>query len=528
MTFLCSRRLAAAITGGVCLSVLLPLASAPPAAAATTPLRVFAVGDSYASGEGAIGGGWTNAFCHRSPLAGPEDASVRLGALRPVVFTSLACTGSVTGSGIGAGILPGTAAKSLLGAIGQLAGVGAPGERVDALSLSIGGNDLGFASLVTSCMVPAYDCSTDPAVTGPMAASLASLPARLGAVAAGVQGPGRVVPGDVRNVFVTAYPDPTTALDGARCGIWTAPGFQGLDGVDANEAAFASASVVAPLNAALASMVSSANAAPGFHPVWHLVADIPARFATHGYCTGGGSPAPWQWPNPRYIATPVDSLTSQGDVFGTMHPNDLGQQQIGAALFEAERFLADNLYVSVTAGSTPRLSTPVDLTISARTARGTPAVRASVVIDGQLRGITDQDGRLWLPAMTFSSVGDHTVTVDLDPYPVASRVLRVAGYTYTISSNLRPIPYNKSVALLLTATDDTTGAVVPGTFTITGATAVTLTSGAGASVTVKPRYESYYDPDLGRVVREVICPSLVFTPADTAHYTAGGADLFDC
>jgi PASTA domain len=123
------------------------------AAAAAPALHIVAVGDSYASGEGAIGAGWASATCHRSSLAGPQDAAARLDTLRPTTFTSL------------------------------------------------------------------------------------------------------------------------------------------------------------------------------------------ARFASHGYCTGGGSPVPWAVPNPRFISTPVDSLTSQNDLGGVMHPNDLGQRAIGAALYEATRFL---------------------------------------------------------------------------------------------------------------------------------------------------------------------------------------------
>src|SRR5207302_1837050 len=102
------------------------------------------------------------------------------------------------------------------------------------------------------------------------------------------------------------------------------------------------------LNNNLAGMVARANARPGPHPVFTFVKDgILNRFNTHGYCSGAGSQNPFNWTTPRFISTPVDSVASQGDVFGTMHPNDLGQQAIGSALFDVMKSLAAPLSISV-------------------------------------------------------------------------------------------------------------------------------------------------------------------------------------
>ncbi len=302
----------AAVALSFVLSVVGCALFAPGAAhAAVRPLTIAAVGDSYASGEGAMGGAWLNAACHRSALAAPEDAARRLDSLAG--FSSFACSGATT--------------SSLLGPTGQLAML--PSGPIDALTISIGGNDLGFAGIVTSCMLPS-DCTVlDSTVT----AALAALPGRLAAVLGSV-------PGNVRHVFLTGYPDPTTGVFGTRCGSIWSPGFEGLEGISEAEADWASKRVVARLNATLAAAVAATNAAPGPHPVFHFVAAAP-RFATHGYCTGVGSPAPWALPNPRFISTPLDSLTSQGDVMGTMHPNDLGQRAIGEALADAMQFLRD-------------------------------------------------------------------------------------------------------------------------------------------------------------------------------------------
>ena len=87
--------------------------------------------------------------------------------------------------------------------------------------------------------------------------------------------------------------------------------------------------------AALSAAVAAANAAPGPHPTWHFVSDIPGAFVGHGYCSGVGAPVYSWWAIPRYLNTPVDSVTAQGDIMGTMHPNDLGYSEIGAILARA-------------------------------------------------------------------------------------------------------------------------------------------------------------------------------------------------
>jgi hypothetical protein len=289
----------------------------PPPPRVVHPLKIVAVGDSYASGEGAIdlgGAGWLNAACHRSALAGPRNAALRLNEFQPTSFESFACSGATT--------------SSLLGPDGgQLGRLAPPPAMIDGLTISIGGNDLGFSGIVRTCLVA--DClEQDYAVS----VSLAALPARLAAVLS-------AVPANVRHVFVTEYPDPTTGVFGIRCGSPESPAFHGLESINPVEAAWAAVRVVGRLNATLAAAVDAANAAALPHPAFHFVTGISSRFAGHGYCTGGGSPAPWTWVNPRYIATPVDSFTSQWDPFGTMHPNDLGQQAIGEALAAAMRFL---------------------------------------------------------------------------------------------------------------------------------------------------------------------------------------------
>src|SRR4029079_11138730 len=99
----------------------------------------------------------------------------------------------------------------------------------------------------------------------------------------------------------------------------------------------------------LATAVTAANATPGPHPQFHFVTGISSRYVGHGYCAGV-SLAIWNSVVPRFVNNPGDSLTSQGDILGTMHPNPAGQAPTAAAMFDAMHFLLDPAQVSV---STP-------------------------------------------------------------------------------------------------------------------------------------------------------------------------------
>jgi lysophospholipase L1-like esterase len=506
-----ARRLVKVGIGIIAAAVVLSMFAgylATPGRAAVRPLTVVAVGDSYASGEGAIGSGWLNAACHRSALAGPQDAAARLNALRSTSFTSFACSGAAT--------------SALLGPGGQLSML--PSGRIDALTISIGGNDIGFAGIVTTCVLTPPSIGPDcTAADASVTSSLAALTPRLASVFASV-------PANVTNVFVTEYPDPTTGVLGALCGTIGSPAFQGLEGISAAEATWASTRVVARLNATLSAAVNAANARPGPHPVFHFVTGISSRFASHGYCTGGGSPAPWAWFNPRFISTPVDSLTSQGDIRGTMHPNDLGQQAIGEALAAAMDFLVRPLRVRVTPSAQPTVGSPVGLTIDVSTAHGTPVPGAPVAIDGMPAGRTDQSGRVTVTS-TFTSAGSHTASVDHDPFPQASSGFAVTGNSYRVTANPTPIPVDRAITLSLTA-NDANNQLVAGTFTlVSGSGTSMIQSGASATVNLKMRYEVEWEEGPNgkpRRVRIPVCPEITFQPASNVFDPSDVSHLVNC
>jgi lysophospholipase L1-like esterase len=506
----------------------------PASAIAAQPLNVVAIGDSYASGEGDIGSGWVDSTCQRSAGAAPERAADLLGGIQPVSFTSFACYGSVIESTT---VNP---AQTLLGnggLNGQLYAVD-PGRNtpVDALTISIGGNDINFATIVLACMAPFNSCSTDPTVNTMVTGGLNLLggypsnPGELGDLIKAVN-----ARTDIDNVFLTEYPDPTTGPYGAWCGSGGPyPGFGGLDFVSQADAIWASEHVIQPLNAALQSAVAMATAQRGPRsPVWHYLSGMYNAFYGHGYCTGSSSILLDSSPNataaatPRYVNTLADSEASQGDQNGTMHPNDAGQQAMAEVIYHD--YLSTPLMSATVSASFPPVAGDTSLfTIQARTFAGTPVADASVVVDGNLIGHTGSNGVLDVTGYVFSAAGNHTIVVQAAGYPDAQAVLAVQPRSYSAVSSPSPIPLSSSIpALTLTASDGATGQVVSGTFTLkSGAGTLTLRSGATASnvpVTMgsKTVTITVVGPDgkPHQVTTTVpVCPTLTFQP-DSAAYT---------
>ncbi|WP_020672190.1 SGNH/GDSL hydrolase family protein [Amycolatopsis nigrescens] len=118
-----------------CAAVLCVAALPVPAAAAPAPASYVALGDSYSSGPG---------IPEQRPDSGPCARSTRnypslvAGALAPAEFRDVSCSGAVTGNMTGP---QGTAPP-------QFDALGADTELV---TLGIGGNDAGFASIVFTC-----------------------------------------------------------------------------------------------------------------------------------------------------------------------------------------------------------------------------------------------------------------------------------------------------------------------------------------------------------------------------------------
>jgi lysophospholipase L1-like esterase len=126
------RRLALATT----LATLLTLVGVGQAHAAAGPYT--ALGDSYSSGVGTRTYYSDSGSCYRSPKAYPVQVAARLGA--PLTFA--ACSGARV--------------PDVLNQLGSL------NASTAYVTVSVGGNDAGFADVITQCALPwPWTCTTD-------------------------------------------------------------------------------------------------------------------------------------------------------------------------------------------------------------------------------------------------------------------------------------------------------------------------------------------------------------------------------
>jgi hypothetical protein len=249
----------------------------------------------------------------------PAVAAKLVGDQCPVNFLHIACSGEKISELTGPGGQLDTAAALAAGPI-------------DALIISIGGNDIEFGSIVGACL--AIPCESILLESFPGAAI--DLAPRIAAINTAI----RTLPVPVRHVFVTEYPDPSTTLfppPDNRCGIPFAPNIPlaGFDTLLPSSAEWAADIVIAPLNGALSSGVSSANSASPGGPMWHFVGGISTAFHGHGYCMGLPNillPLPHMLLTNRMINTVADSLATQGDIKGTMHPNADGHRAAASVI----------------------------------------------------------------------------------------------------------------------------------------------------------------------------------------------------
>ncbi len=128
------RTLLAAATAA--LAVALAVGVIPSAQAAAGPYT--ALGDSYSSGVGTRNYYEDSGACHRSPQAYPVIVAQHLGA--PLTFA--ACSGARV--------------PDVLNQLGSLS------ASTAYVSVSVGGNDAGFADVITQCAKPwPYTCTTE-------------------------------------------------------------------------------------------------------------------------------------------------------------------------------------------------------------------------------------------------------------------------------------------------------------------------------------------------------------------------------
>ena len=211
-------------------------------------LIVVALGDSYASGEGNprnvqswLQGSlpfrpyWDNDPCHRSVLGAPAQAALALEKASPrtsVELIDVTCAGATVNAGVlGAQQAVGQATSQVEQAAAVL------GDRTaDAIVLQVGGNDVGFSSVLGACVLntqcplsrapfpplSTYKTLQDgvQAETGKLTAAYARIAACLGGSSC-VLADGRRASG-IRlttgaTVLPVLYPDLTRNANGAPC-----------------------------------------------------------------------------------------------------------------------------------------------------------------------------------------------------------------------------------------------------------------------------------------------------------------------
>jgi hypothetical protein len=301
---------------------------------------IVSLGDSYASGEGVpdVAGEyairfppcraagtfsfrtpcveqvvrpaqWSNAVCHRSSWAGPAQAALAIEQADPhstVTFISLACSGA----SIDKGLLGPHRGQSpqvdqlvrLLCPPGSTCSAADRLRHVDALVISIGGNDLMFSEIITFCATSIFGCTgVHLSAQSPVAAAqqtLAAIGTRYVALFRAINE--RL---SIAQVYLTENADATIGDNGQYCAIGGFP--YGLR-ISSTDVAWLQQNLLAKLNTTERAVARTLG--------WVFIDGIADRFHGHGYCAADA-----------WFVTYPQSWRQQGDDEGTMHPNRQGQ-----------------------------------------------------------------------------------------------------------------------------------------------------------------------------------------------------------
>ena len=249
--------LAAAAVAGAALAVTVPAAAAVPQA--TQPVvRYVALGDSYSAGLGA--GDYSGGSCDRSARA---YSALWADAHDPASYVSQACSGATTSSVI----------SSQLSALST---------STTLVSITVGGNDVGFSSVMETCvLLPTSSCvSAIDTAEGEISADLpGELDSALTAISARAPN---------ARVVVLDYPDLYDLSRSSSC-----VGLSTTDRTDLDQGANE-----------LDGQIQAAAARHG-----DMFADVRPAFAGHEICDSGS------WLN----------SVSWLDLDASYHPNSAGQ-----------------------------------------------------------------------------------------------------------------------------------------------------------------------------------------------------------
>jgi lysophospholipase L1-like esterase len=245
------------------LSGLVTAVAAMPAAEAASVVNYVALGDSYSSGLGAGSYISSSGSCDRSTNAYPEQWAA---AHAPASFVSVACAGATTSDVISSQVSALSASTTLV-------------------SLTIGGNDAGFSSVMETCVLKSTSSCVSAVTTAESFVST-QLPARLTSTLQQVR-----AHAPNAKIVLLGYPELYDLSKSSTC-----IGLSTTDRTDLNKAADA-----------LDSAMSTAATGNG-----DTFADVRGQFAHHEICDGGSS-----WLN----SVNIFSISS------SYHPTAAGQEQ---------------------------------------------------------------------------------------------------------------------------------------------------------------------------------------------------------
>jgi hypothetical protein len=241
---------------------------------------------------------WRDDRCHRSALGGHAQAAEeieRRDRHSSVTFVSLACTGATVAD-----------VRRQLDQIAPLV----RGRGVDAILLSVGVNDVGFAQIITRCVLepqpwePGTDCVRN---TG-FRAKVERLPGNLDQLAAALA---RFAPAEI---YLNEYPAAPFGDDDGSCGLLSSGPF-GISGAEASEIHTAGWRLNWTLERAAA------------RHRWNFVAGTTDRSLSHAYCE-----------DDSYFVSVEQSLHRQGHWRGAVHPNVRGHAVLSELLTRAVVF----------------------------------------------------------------------------------------------------------------------------------------------------------------------------------------------
>ena len=291
----------------------------PPAPApATGGFHVVALGDSYASGQGAPNdkcwwqfwkSHWDDKRCNRSRWAPTSQAVERLNAQgRSIEYHSFTCSGAEIVKGlIGPydGQEPPLGEPPLAPQVNELVALAQNPGDVDAVTISAGGNDALFAYVVAVCMLPIPKCEIIRSVVDD---ALGALPGRLVSLAQQIEAKVKVEPS---HILLMGYPDPTHRSKEQFCDREPFPDL--LAGIDGDDAKWAAEYVLPKLNHTLCHAATDHG--------WTYVAPV-EEFETRGWCS---DPIKLQ---DNWVNTGTQSFAKQGSHRGMMHPTRDGHTAV--------------------------------------------------------------------------------------------------------------------------------------------------------------------------------------------------------